>query len=456
MFSRDIISDLRKWAANEHRKPLILRGARQVGKTSVVKQFAIEFDTFLYVNLEERNNRRIFDEFVSLEQLIIRLFASQGKNQNNGKTLIFFDEIQYSPEAIEQLRYFYEQRPDLYVIAAGSLLESLIDVHTSFPVGRVQYMALRPVSFREFAKALGHKSIIDLIEKQPSESHAFHDLLMALFKNYMLVGGMPEAVNQFVESKDIVSLNDVFDTLLISYKDDIEKYSSNKTQTEIIRFLMDNLWPLAGQSISMTHIQGSNYKSREVGEALRTIEKAMLIELIYPNSNISLPLVQQHTRAPKLMVLDTGLVNYFSHIQKDILNADDILDTWKGAIAEHVVGQELLTLSNSVLAHRNFWSRERSSAEIDFEYCYEGQIVPIEVKTGHNSKLRSLHSFVDESKCDVAIRVWSDEFRIDNIKTINNTPFTLISLPFYLVGFLPSILSNFISPILGNKGALNK
>jgi len=456
MFSREIISDLRKWAANEHRKPLILRGARQVGKTSVVKQFAAEFDTFLYVNLEEKNNKRIFDEFVSLDQLIIRMFASQGKIQNKGRTLIFFDEIQYSSEAIKQLRYFYEQRPDLYIIAAGSLLESLIDVHTSFPVGRVQYMALHPVSFREFAKALGHESIIDLIEKQPSESNAFHEMLMALFKNYLLVGGMPEAVNQFVESKDIVSLNDIFDTLLVSYKDDVEKYSSNKTQTEIIRFLMNNLWNLAGQTISMTHILGSNYKSREVGEALRTIEKAMLIELVYPNSNTSQPLVQQHTRAPKLMMLDTGLTNYFAHIQKDILNADDILDTWKGAIAEHVVGQELLTLTNSVLAHRNFWSRERSSAEIDFEYCYEGKIVPVEVKTGHNAKLRSLHSFVDESKCDVAIRVWSDKYRIDKIKTLNNTPFTLISIPFYLVGYLPRILSDFISPIFEKTELLNK
>ena len=443
MFKRDILENLKYWASKPNRKPLVLRGARQVGKTTIVNYLGKDFDNFINLNLEDRRAATIFESSNSINDLIIDLFAFKGVQRKNGRTLIFVDEIQNSPRAVARLRYFYEEMPEIYVIAAGSLLESIIDVHISFPVGRVEYMAIHPFSFREFLTAEGSEILRQRIADSPKSSIVFHDKLISSFNRYALIGGMPEIVKSYFNNQDIVSLSDIYESLLQGYRDDIEKYASNKTHKEVIRTILTSGWGLVGQSIKFNGFAGSEYKSREMGEAFRTLEKAMLLELVYPITRTSLPVLPERKRSPKLIWLDSGLVNYAANIQKEVFGSKDILDAWRGNIAEQIVAQELLTLSNKVTNKRYFWRREKTnaSAEVDFVFNYDSHLVPIEVKTGHNSHLRSLHSFIDNSEnCKLAVRVWSEPYSVDMIKTINGNEFKLLNIPFYLCGFLPKIL----------------
>ena len=443
MFKRDVIYSLEKWVKKTPHKPLVLRGARQVGKTTVVNQFGEQFDNYLYVNLEDKTLNKMFNDALNVSDLLTDLFANCGKTRQKGSTLLFIDEIQCSPAAVAMLRYFYEQLPDVHVVAAGSLLESLIDRHISFPVGRVEYMAMRPCSFREFLTATGNNPLRERIAENHSSSVSFHQKLISAFNRYALIGGMPEVVNAYIENQDLMSLNSIYDTLLQGYRDDIEKYASNHTQSNIIRYIINNGWAEAGRAITLNHFAGSEYRSREVGESLRTMEKAMLLELAYPVTQTQLPILPDHNKSPKLLWLDTGLVNYSAHVQKEVFGASDLLDVWRGSIAEQVAGQELLTLSNSVGEHRNFWVRNKknSNAEVDFVYQFDSQLIPIEVKSGHNSHLRSLHSFADNSEsCPLAVRIWSEPLSVNDVKTVNGKTFKLINLPFYLIGFLPEIL----------------
>ena len=194
MFTRTAINYLRQWANREERKPLVLRGARQVGKTTLVKLFAKEFDVYIYLNLEENENAELFAADYSFDDLLAGIFFKANVPQDSNKrTLIFIDEIQNEPKAVQTLRYFYEKRPDIFVIAAGSLLESLMGRHISFPVGRVEYMALHPCTFVEFLRAIGQEATADSIEKL-SLPASLHSNVMDLFKKYMIVGGLPEAV----------------------------------------------------------------------------------------------------------------------------------------------------------------------------------------------------------------------------------------------------------------------
>ena len=337
-----------------------------------------------------------------------------------------------------------EELPDIYVIAAGSLLENLIDVRVSFPVGRVQYMALRPCSFREFLGAVGEEPLLSVLDK-PEITLAFHDRLMLLFNIYTLIGGMPEVVQLYAERRDILSLESTYETLLQGYRDDVEKYALGKQLPEVIRFILKEGWHKAGQIITLGGFAGSSYNAREVGEAFRLLEKAMLLELVYPTTATEVPATPEIKRMPKLVWLDTGLVNYAAQVQKEVLGAKDIMDAWRGMIAEQIVAQELLTLTDKVSQKRCFWVRNKSgsNAEVDYVWVQDSMVYPIEVKSGHNAHLRSLHSFMNHSNQTVAVRIWSQPYAVDEVKTADGKEFKLINLPFYLVGKLDSILRRF-------------
>lgn len=447
MFRRDIQYELEKWSEKPTHKPLVLRGARQVGKTTVVNQFARDFENYLYVNLEDEMVAKFFDHFRPIEELLTDLFAYCNVRRKEGRTLLFIDEIQNSKSAVAKLRYFYEEMPDLYVIAAGSLLESLIDVHVSFPVGRVEYMAVRPCSFREYMVAEGEELLRERIAENHEASVPFHEKLIGMFNRYTLLGGMPEIIKTYTETKDIASLDSIYETLLQGYRDDVEKYARNVTQREAIRYILNAGWAETAKAVTLGGFAGSSYKAREMGEAFRTLEKALLLELVYPTTNTMIPIQADMHRAPKLIWLDCGLVNYAAGIQKEVFGAMDIQDAWRGMIAEQVVAQELLTLSDKVNVHRNFWVRAKAgaSAEVDFVVNVNSKIVPVEVKSGHNAHLRSLHSFVNNSEDTVvAVRVWSKPFSVDSPITSEGKEFTLINIPFYLVGWLPQILDRYM------------
>lgn len=442
MFKRKIIEKLESWKQDKKHKPLILRGARQVGKTTVVNEFGKQFDNYLYFNLERKENTRLFELEIPLDDLVNMLYATSNSPRREGTTLIFIDEIQNSTKAISLLRYFYEQRPDLYIIAAGSLLENLVDVNASFPVGRVQYLALRPCSFQEFLGAIGKNSLLNILSQRAEYTSVYHEHLMYQFNQYAIIGGMPEAVQKYAETKDIIAIEDIYESLIQSYKDDSEKYVKGNKLTDVVRFILSYGWAFSGETITLGNFANSSYKSREVGEAFRILEKAMLLELVYPTSMTQMPIIPETKRMPKLIWFDTGLVNYQAGIRKEFIGSMEMLDSWRGHIAEQITAQELWAMEDRVGQHRSFWARPNNGAEVDFIFVHNSKVYPIEVKSGTNAHLRSLQSFMDNSDIDIAIRVWSKPYSIDKVKTPKGKNFTLINLPFYLIENLHQILDN--------------
>lgn len=443
MFHRKIIKELNNWYHSDHRKPLVLRGARQVGKTTVVKEFGKRFDQFLYLNLELPDHRRPFEEFVNIRTLLQRLFFQENQYVSEpGSTLIFIDEIQAYPEAMQLLRYFYEETPQMAVIAAGSMLESLFNPDISFPVGRVEYRVIQPVSFPEFLGALGERTALDQLTQIPMADFAA-EKLMQLFRIYCLTGGMPEVVARYSEQRDLTALGKVFDSLLMSYIEDVEKYADSSAQANYIRHAMRASFAEAGKRIKFEGFGNSNYKSREMGEALRALEKALLIRLIFPQTGARLPMAPDLRKSPRLQVLDTGMLNYFAGIQKDILGTEDLHSVYQGTMIEHMVGQELLAIQHNALNSLNFWVRDKGSsqAEVDYLYSHDGKLVPVEVKSGATGHLRSLHLYMDLAPHDMAVRFYSGEVKITQAKTPAGKSYRLLNLPYFLASQLEGYLN---------------
>ena len=419
-----------------------MRGARQVGKTTLVELFAKEFDVYIYLNLEVKEDAALFAADYSFEDLLAGIFFRANVSQDVTKrTLIFIDEIQNEPKAVQTLRYFYEKRPDIYVIAAGSLLESLMDRHISFPVGRVEYMALHPCTFVEFLRATGKESIADNIE-QLTLPGSLHQSVLTLFKKYLIVGGLPEAVANYAKYNDFVQLNDVFNSLLSGYRDDVEKYAVKPKEQDAIRYILNYGWAAAGHRIQFAKFTSSSFKAVDVGNAFRTLEKTLLLELVYPQMSASFPILPDLKKSPKLFWLDTGLVNYVAGMQEELLFGKDTDELWNGDIAEHFVAQELLGASFTFGRKLMFWVRDakNSQAEVDFLIRYNSHLLPIEVKTGDNAKLRSLHLFMDESEEEVALRLWNGPMTFDTVTTQSGKTFTLYNIPLYYAGCLQLFL----------------
>ena len=441
MFRRIALENLREWALKAERKPLVLRGARQVGKTTLVEMFAADFDHYIYLNLEEKDNAELFATDSTFDDLLAGIFFKAKLPVDSPRTLIFIDEIQTEPKAVQTLRYFYEKRPDLYVIAAGSLLESLMGRHISFPVGRVEYMALHPCTFVEFLSAIGEEMLASQVEKV-AVPQSLHSYTLDLFKKYMIIGGLPEVVANYAQYHDMVRLSDVFNALLSGYRDDVEKYADNRKEQDSIRYILNYGWTSAGHRIQFAKFTNSSFKSADVSNAFRTLEKTLLLELVYPLTSTSFPILPDLKKSPKLLWLDTGLVNYVAGMQEELLFTTDSDELWNGDIAEHIVAQELLGATTTFGKKRLFWVRDarNSQAEVDFVIRYKSHLLPIEVKTGANSKLRSLHLFMEESKENIALRLWNGPMTSDVITRSDGRPFTLYNIPLYYAGHLHTLM----------------
>ena len=450
MFQRNILDKLNTWKNNPHHKPLVLRGARQVGKTTVINIFSKSFEQYAYFNLELIEDRKLFNDDIQFEELLEAIFYYKNMSRKK-KALIFIDEIQNVPYAVSLLRYFYEKSKDIYVIAAGSLLESLIDKNISFPVGRVEYLFMYPLFFDEFLRAIGESETIKLLNTVPIPKFS-HQKIVKLFYRYTSIGGMPEIVKTYINDNDLNALSEVYQNLLISYLDDVEKYAKSQPQTKVIRHCIKSAFWEAGNRIRYEGFGNSLYKSREISEAMSILEKAMLLRLIYPSTSVTLPIKPDRKKAPKLLMLDTGLVNYFMGIQKDFFLLDDLNNLYKGKISEHIIAQELRIFYDSPLHEVNFWVRQKkeSNAEVDFLVQWENLIIPVEVKAGAAGRLRSLHQFVDKAPHPFAVRFWAGKVQIDKTSTIAGKSFFLLNLPFYTAGKLMDYLTWFINKTENN------
>ena len=432
-FSRTIQKGLIEWMNNEHHKPLVIRGARQVGKTTVIRDFGKHFKTFIELNLEKSSDRAYFTADMNPKRTFQQICLEKGIIPN-GKILLFLDEIQNSPQAVAMLRYFYEEMPELYIISAGSLLEIMMKKNQiSFPVGRVEYLYLYPLSFREFLIATDNEQALNILNEIPVQNWAVPHLF-SMFKLYTLIGGMPEAVNKYNKSMNITDVSSVYRNLFSSYIDDSAKYASNSTEEHILPLFIEAAPKEIGKRITFEKFASTNYRSREASEALRTLQNAMLLYICYPTTNLQLPLQTDMTRKPRLQFLDTGLVNFAAGIQSIYLTSAPLDALYNGMIAEQIVGQELLASNYNERKNPLFWVRDnpKSSAEVDFLIIKDSQIVPIEVKSGKTGTLRSLHSFIDFTNNKIAVRLYSGDISIENTKTPKGTPYTLLNLPLFL------------------------
>ena len=444
MIRRELLNRLRQWRNSERHKPLILRGARQVGKTTLANEFGKEFDTYLHLNLEREEDAAIFERSDNVNVIVQYIALRDGKTIDSlDNTLLFIDEIQNSPKAVALLRYFYEDLPQLHVIAAGSLLQSLIKSHVSFPVGRIEYLSLRPCSFFEFLAAMDRQPLVQHIRNH-DVNPLLHDQLMRLFNTYTLVGGMPEVVMEYSRHKDVTRLSPIYDTLLQSYNEEVEKYAKNHTQTQVIRHILNTGWTMGGEAIKFNNFGGSNYGSREVHEAFEVMQRAFLLNLAYPVTSVNAPALPSLRRSPKLLWVDTGIMNFAANLQLEYLTNHELLDVWRGRAAEHIVAQELTVLFDKHYQHNlNYWVRDQkgSTAEVDFIWQQGTRIIPIEVKSGTNAHLRSLQSFMRTPGAGkLAIRIWSGELSEDILTTDTGHQFKLINVPFYYLGVLDDFL----------------
>lgn len=444
MINRQLTLQLEEWSKRSNRKPLVLRGARQVGKTTLVDEFSKNYEVYIKLNLELSSDAKVFTISDNVEEIYQYLCLQKRIMVDSTKrTLLFIDEIQNEPKAVELLRYFYEKMPWLHIISAGSRLQTLIKQRISFPVGRVEYMSLRPCSFLEYLNAVRQEPLAEMIRQQKVTS-IYHDMLIEQFNRYTLIGGMPEVLDEYAKGHDITQLSPIYRSLLDSYNEDVEKYTRNNSQVNVIRHLLTHGWAEAGQTITFNKFGGSNYTSKEVHEALEVLQKAFLLNLDYPVTTAKAPTLPALTRQPKLIWLDSGIMNFSVGIQTEYLQNKSLLDVWKGHAAEQIVAQELrIVLDRNYRNEQYFWTRDKkgSTAEVDFVWQYQTDIIPIEVKSGTNAHLRSLHSFMSQTDAaNIAVRVWPGPYSIDEVTTQTGKTFHLINLPFYYIGILDQIL----------------
>ncbi len=406
---RFIDNDLRRWQESTRRKPLILRGARQVGKTWSLKEFGkSRFESLALVDLERNQPlRKLFDGDLKVTRICSDLEVILQQKITPGKTLLFFDEIQACPRAITALRYFYEEMPELHVVAAGSLLEFALE-ESSFPVGRVQFLNLYPLCFAEYLEAIGNIPAATAVLGNPAEiSPAVHDLLREELKRYFFIGGMPAAVKAYLENNSLRDAFEVQQEIAESYRMDFAKYTPR-----VDRFCIDSVFTSLsqhiGKQIKYARL-GEGYSNPTLKKAFDALCLAQVARRIPSVDPSGLPLgATASAKLFKALMLDIGLMRYLSGMPNDIEYAkSDLLAIYRGAMAEQFVGQEMLVSQQGALY---YWERQAksSSAEVDYLAVLNGKIHPVEVKSGATGSLRSLHLFLASyPECGTAL-VFSD------------------------------------------------
>lgn len=442
-FSRKIETYLEKWRKRENRKPLVLRGARQVGKSTVVRRVGEKYSSFLEINLEKPADRFFFENHTDVHKLVETLFFDRNIEIIPGDTLLFVDEIQESPEAIQMLRYLYEEKNEIHVIAAGSLLEFAIKKVPSFPVGRVEQVVMHPFDFEEFLVAIGEHQAVKYLNTIPLPDLAYHKL-EKLFHRYMTIGGMPKIIKQYVADGQTLlreNIESEYTAIWQGYKDDIEKYAIGQKQNNVLRHVVDKL-PFVHDRISFSGFGGSDYRSTDVQEAFDALGMARVAKIIRPTTDVVPPLLPDLKRKPRVQLLDTGLLNYAAGLQAEMLALSDFSSFYRGYIINHVVNQEIIAQSMRVDFALHFWVREnaKSNAEVDLCMKHNEYLIPIEVKSGTSGRLRSLHEFMDRAPHTRAFRLLANSVQIEKTKTRNGKEFDLVNLPYFLASKLEAYM----------------
>jgi len=423
---RQIDSSLQSWKQSVSRKPLLLRGARQVGKSSSVREFGKQFEYYLEINFEKKEHqdaKKIFERYSSPKRISDELFAMFGVPVVPEKTLLFLDEVQTCIPVISSLRFFYEEMPELHVIAAGSLLEFALEDLPSFGVGRIRSLFMYPLSFEEYLRATGFTALADMIKKSSPEqplSDVLHQQCLNHLIRFIVLGGMPEVVATYSKGGSLHDCQQILDDLMLTFDDDFAKYKSRVPSSrlrEVFLSVMEQtgnkfVYALASQTTRHEHIK----------EAIELLTKAGLVYPVIHSAANGVPLAAElNHKKHKYAVFDTGVMQRFLGLEiSKILLGDTLAQVNKGSIAELFVGLELVkSMPCNQPAHLYYWQREQrgSQAEIDYLVQIGAQIVPIEVKSGTKGAMQSLRLFMDEKKCTKGIRTSLENFgKLDNIE----------------------------------------
>ncbi len=430
MFKRQIISELRTWANSPFRKSLILRGARQVGKTTIVRMFGRDFDYFIELNLEQPEDRDIFTDGTDVSSLLNLILLKKGINAKGKRILLFIDEIQHSPQALLSLRYFYEKMPELYVIAAGSLLDVYLRRNRlEVPVGRVEYLWMYPCNFEEYLEAAGQVQLLELLDELPFPEWAY-PVLRENFLSYAMIGGMPEVIRVWLKTGSIIEVRRVLGSLMQTYQDDAVKYAVNTDQASVLRHLISTAPTQACKLISFEHFGESDFRAQSVKNAFALLEQASLLSLLHPNTSTVLPSLPKLSKRPKLMFLDTGLINYLANTHEQFFSGQAPHSIYSGVVMEHLVGQQLMSIAFAHTFRLGTWVRNArgSSAEVDFVITIGDRMIPVEVKAGKTGTLRSLLLFMEETDHDLAVRIYDGLTKWESISTPSGKKFRLLNL----------------------------
>lgn len=457
---RAAIQFLNDWLVDANRKPLVIRGARQVGKTWLVRHLAQSHKLRLIeINFESR------PQFISLfntndpKRILLNLSSLYDEVIDPKSTLLLLDEIQAAPELLAKLRWFAEDMPELPVISAGSLLEFVLDNHTfSMPVGRIQYMHLEPLSFEEFLK--GHKKdqLIDYLTTYNWDfgeiPQVIHEQLLAYLKEYIVIGGMPAAVSSWIEHRSLTKVNQIHHDLIATYLDDGAKYSG-RLSTQRLAEVMMAVPKYLGEKFIYTRVNPLA-QIASIKQALDLLCKSRVCHRVFGCAANGVPLgAELQEKYLKVIFLDVGLCSAALGLTLDsFANVEELTLINKGGIAEQLVGQILRTLAPFYIEPAlYYWHRDvkGSSAEIDYIIQHGNNVIPIEVKAGSTGKLRSLHYFMNLKSFPLAVRINSDlpsRIQVD-FKDHHGTPviYQLLSLPFYLLGQLHRLLKDAIKGI---------
>lgn len=451
---RLLLSHLQHWLNSEDRKPLILRGARQVGKTWIVRYLAqISGKQLIELNFEKQPSHVSLFASNDPHQILLNLSALYNQKIDPKHCLLFLDEIQAVPELLSKLRWFAEDLPQLPVIAAGSLLEFILAEHSfSMPVGRISYMHLEPLSFEEFLLANNKKTLCDYLANYHFKIEipdAIHEQLMTLFKEYLLIGGLPASVSNWISERSLNKINQIQNDLLATYRDDFSKYKGRIAIERLDEVIMA-IPKMLGKKLVFSRINPA-IQASTIKQVLDLLGKARICHRINGTSANGIPLAAEiKEKYFKEIFLDTGLCCTALGLNLNQINAaNEIIFINHGGIAEQVVGQILRTINPPYIEPAlYYWQREEAgaSAEIDYLIQHGNKIIPIEVKAGSTGRLKSLHVLMGLKKLPLAIRINSDFPGKINIHVKdhagNPIKYHLLSMPFYLTGQIHRLLES--------------
>lgn len=430
---RDAFEDLVRWKNSKFRKPLVIKGARQVGKTWLMKEFGrLNYSSVAYINFENNDRMmQLFQDDYDVDRIVFGL-QIEANTQITSETLIIFDEIQEVPKALTSLKYFYENAPHYHLLAAGSALGVTLHEGYSFPVGKVDFLDLYPMTFLEFLHASDNGQLAELIKTNNfAMMNVFKDKLIDLLKKYYFIGGMPEAIFMFKETSDLNEVREVHRRLLFAYEQDFSKHVPSSILPRVR--LAWNSIPAQLARENRKFIYGlvkEGARAREYEIAIQWLSDMDLVTKIFRISKPDIPLsAYQDTNSFKLLMNDVGLLSTFSNLDmKSLLEGNRIFEEFKGALTEQFVFQELRSKKNLI---PYYWSADKGTAEIDFVIEDSGFVVPIEVKATHNLRGKSLKSYYDRYQPEKTIRTSMANFRDEG---------WLVNIPLYAISQYREIL----------------